>query len=495
MNSSTSNFQLYLLRMLAWALLLFGHNYGSAQSLKEVTASKDPSMIDAYIDQNGVDHCEGGSNLLIRLAGTGQIELMKYVLEKGANIDAICKDDRTPLMYTAILNQVEAAEFLLKNGADLGKEDAFGMSVIEVARFYRNFDIVDKVFAKYCGKYIAPDGPHIFYGDELSVYQLLEKTDGESAYQKSTIPSSDAFNGQEFHCFDRDGEKMFSFQLSSDVKEPSSSYKMPSKLVAVSDIEGEIEALVLLLKQSGVVDEELNWNYGAGHLVLTGDYFDRGSNVTECLWLIYKLEQEAEKAGGKVHFVLGNHELMNITGDLRYLSPKYLALNRILDVDYLSLYSNQAVLGRWLRSKNVMVRIGDLLFCHGGVSEEFASMRMPLKKINKTARQYLGKTKEEMANDLEAVYIFHEGAGPLWFRGNSGEKIPAETFNSILKLYKVETLIIGHTPVPSITSFYDGKLINIDVPHAKGPEHQQALLVEDGNFFVINGDGSKVALP
>ena len=71
-----------------------------------------------------------------------------------------------------------------------------------------------------------------------------------------------------------------------------------------------------------VIDTDLTWSFGDGHLVIVGDVFDRGPNVTECLWLIYRLEQEASAAGGAVHFLLGNHELMVMRGDLRYLNER-----------------------------------------------------------------------------------------------------------------------------------------------------------------------------
>ncbi len=98
---------------------------------------------------------------------------------------------------------------------------------------------------------------------------------------------------------------------------PVAVHAQPEKVFVVSDIEGNFEALTDLLRAAGVVDEKLRWAFGNGHFVFLGDLLDRGSQVTECLWLLYDLEAQAEAAGGVSHFVLGNHEVMNFVGDFR----------------------------------------------------------------------------------------------------------------------------------------------------------------------------------
>jgi hypothetical protein len=132
-------------------------------------------------------------------------------------------------------------------------------------------------------------------------------------------------------------------------------------LFVVADTHGEFEIAIALLRAHKIIDESLRWSFGKGHLVLLGDIFDRGAHQTEILWLLFKLEQEARAAGGAVHVVLGNHESMVLLGDDRYLNPKYTQVAKLIGAPhYAALWSEQAYLGRWIRSKHTLMKIGDL---------------------------------------------------------------------------------------------------------------------------------------
>ena len=85
--------------------------------------------------------------------------------------------------------------------------------------------------------------------------------------------------------------------------------------------------------------------------------------VTQTLWLIYHLENQAEKAGGKVHFILGNHDLMNMNNDFRYVRKKYFTNAELMNVPYIDLYKPKTELGEWLETKNIVEKIGDYVFC------------------------------------------------------------------------------------------------------------------------------------
>ena len=134
-----------------------------------------------------------------------------------------------------------------------------------------------------------------------------------------------------------------------------------------SDIEGNYEAFVSLLQGNGVIDSDKNWMYNDNHLVLIGDMLDRGDEVLQVLWLIYKLEAEAENHGGGVHYLLGNHEQMNLRSkhavqNTSYVHPDYMRYASALGIPYQDWFSSNAELGRWLRSKNTILAIDRILF-------------------------------------------------------------------------------------------------------------------------------------
>lgn len=93
-----------------------------------------------------------------------------------------------------------------------------------------------------------------------------------------------------------------------------------NRIVAVGDVHGAFEALVATLQAADVIDEGLTWSGADTHLVMTGDLLDRGPDSRRIMDLIMRLEQEAAAAGGQVHQLLGNHEVMNLIGDVRYVS-------------------------------------------------------------------------------------------------------------------------------------------------------------------------------
>ena len=114
-------------------------------------------------------------------------------------------------------------------------------------------------------------------------------------------------------------------------------------VVAFSDIHGQLDLMLEILRNNKVIDSNDNWAFGNGHMVITGDIFDRGEKVTEALWYLYGLERQAEALGGRLHLLLGNHEVMILNNDLRYLHPKYEEINAIIDKPFSTLFSDDTV--------------------------------------------------------------------------------------------------------------------------------------------------------
>lgn len=166
---------------------------------------------------------------------------------------------------------------------------------------------------------------------------------------------------------------------------------------AISDIHGEYNKYIRLLKSMHIIDDKLNWIFGKGHLVVLGDSFDRGDMVTELLWHLFGLEKQALKAGGMVHLLLGNHETMIFSQDIRYINEKYSRVSEISGIPYFNLYSQESVLGQWLRNQPVILSINDIMFVHAGVSIEMVRRKLDIEQINRILSKMLIKKEAETA--------------------------------------------------------------------------------------------------
>lgn len=177
------------------------------------------------------------------------------------------------------------------------------------------------------------------------------------------------------------------------------------RIVAVSDVHGAYDAMTTTLRKSAVLDDESRWIGGETHLVVTGDILDRGPDSRRVMDLLMRIENEAVDAGGRVHLLLGNHEVMNLVGDLRYVSkeeyaafaddelaedrerwfqvyraaaadnPDEDALRREYDEKFprgffglRRAFSTQGIYGPWLMTKPLLVVINGTAFVHAGMS-------------------------------------------------------------------------------------------------------------------------------
>lgn len=118
--------------------------------------------------------------------------------------------------------------------------------------------------------------------------------------------------------------EQFLVSLQSNREVPKSLYLRPEKPIAKSDIAGNYNAFTNFLIQHNIMDKNHNLTFNKRHLVLFGGAVDWSKDVKQVLWLIYKLEQQAQANNGKVHFILGNHEVLNSHRDYRYDRRKYI---------------------------------------------------------------------------------------------------------------------------------------------------------------------------
>lgn len=341
--------------------------------------------------------------------------------------------------------------------------------------------------------YSGNDGPYIINDTLFRVDSLNRLVIFPKFNKDSIIVRADNKDKNEFY-----------FSLKAKYKIPKTHYKLPKKMVVLSDIEGNYEAFSGFLYSNKVIDENHNWIFDDGHLVLVGDFMDRGKNVTQVLWLIYKLEEQAKKNNGTVHFILGNHEILNFEGDFRYNREKYIKAaqeisqlnNKKESLKYM--YSKNSELGKWLATKNIIEKIGNYIFVHAGLSPEILNYKLSLKDINSLAR--IDFQNNKFSNDNAVIFLFSE-KGPLWYRGlvlekDTYKKINSDELNSVLKFYKSEKIVIGHTSVKQVSTDFDGRVIRTDVRHGnkKFSKKTQGLLIEKGEEFIIDANYLKIPL-
>jgi len=336
------------------------------------------------------------------------------------------------------------------------------------------------------------DGPYVQYKNGQVLAKYIIQANGEKIVRTDSVTVSQKNSLSLKVGTDAPGE-FFQVQLKQQLQDEKSEYRKVDKLFVLSDIEGNFTAFKKLLQGNGVIDSNYNWSFGKGHLVLVGDFFDRGEMVTEVLWLIYSLEEKAKAAGGYVHYILGNHEIMNLSGDLRYVRPKYLNNATILNEKYESMFNENTELGRWLRTKNVVEKINNIVFTHGGISADMNRMELDIAEINKMARPFYADSTYKYPNSQ--TEIIYSDLGPFWYRGyyTGTEKITSSQIDSSLSLFNIRHIVTGHTIVAdTISVWYGGRILNTDVHHAEGKS--EALFIEDNKYYRVNADGKKVLL-
>lgn len=260
------------------------------------------------------------------------------------------------------------------------------------------------------------------------------------------------------------------------------------RIVAVGDVHGDFEQFVTVLRAAGVIDEKNHWSAGKAHLVQTGDILDRGPGSRKAMDLVMALEAEADKAGGHVHPLIGNHEAVVIGGDLRYMRANELATYGGKEA-LAKLMAPDGIYGRWIRSHNAIVKINDVVFLHGGLSERYAAMT--LADINAGVRKGLDAASDDnMAS---------EDAGPLWNRdlalgGDRAETVA--TLDKLLTRFGARHMVIGHTfDVSGVRVQSEGRLIRIDVGMSavfKGPA--ACLVIEKGVYSEVRAPDTKTRL-
>jgi len=335
---------------------------------------------------------------------------------------------------------------------------------------------------------VLEDGPHLFHRKDGSVTakwvhagKIVEKR--FAAGKPIELPEFEALLGK-------------SLKLAKHTP-PASTWPMPKKLFIISDVEGEYDAMFRFLKANRVVDKNGKWAFGKGHFVCVGDMVDRGQKVTETLWMLYRLSRESLAAGGRLHYVLGNHEVMIMAGDVRYMAPKYKRVAALFGIPPRGIVGADTEIGRWMRAQNSLTRVGDYLFVHAGVSPPLAPGKVDLAGLNVAIRSVLGTPPLEI-QDKTLQAIAWGTQGPLWYRGyfkewslSFGPTPTSDQMDAILKNLGAKTIVIGHTKVAQVTAIYDKRrVLAIDVPWTDAKK-VRGLLVQGDRIDVVDVNGKR----
>jgi hypothetical protein len=319
------------------------------------------------------------------------------------------------------------------------------------------------------------------------------------------------------------------------------------RVVAIGDVHGDFDAFVAILQRARLIDPSNRWSGGNAVLVQTGDFLDRGPKARAVMDLLMSLQKDAPRQGGRLIVLMGNHEAMNIYGDLRYVTEADYASfadsrpdSRRAKADALpprpvgfvercAAFGPDGRYGKWLRSLPAIARVNDSIFVHGGITPDISSESIEklndaianelksfdgykefiidkkiappcstLAELTMATRTALDKAKGKDAEILKAFLSYggwlsiHEN-GPLWFRGyaqwtdlEGGPKM-----ESLAQTYGVARFVVGHTPQAGgkIVSRFDGKVYLIDTGMLSSyfpGGHASALNIQDGQISFIH---------
>ncbi|KAK3277386.1 hypothetical protein CYMTET_14602 [Cymbomonas tetramitiformis] len=332
----------------------------------------------------------------------------------------------------------------------------------------------------------------------------------------------------------------------------------PGRVVAVGDLHGDIQQALRALKLAEVINQDatraegnIHWVGGNCHLVQTGDLLDRGNDEIALLGLFQKLGHEAEEAGGAIHVLTGNHEILNVSGDFRYVTPgafqesdlfaeklaedfgsacttlgitekhqmKDMRMRRLKerpeDVDeygtYLKrigLYAPGGLVATQLANHPVVLVVNNTLFVHGGLQPNH--VRYGLRRLNGAVGSWMrGEELDERTSF--GVYL---GTGSrdsaVWDRTYSMEDMnllertkAARLIQQVLEaaaqeceIPQIKRMVVGHTvQCQGVNSVLEDTVWRIDVGTSRGVlgVEPQVLEIADDQVRVLRYSMSEAA--
>jgi hypothetical protein len=257
----------------------------------------------------------------------------------------------------------------------------------------------------------------------------------------------------------------------------------PDRVVGIGDLHGDLSAALSALKLAGAIDAENDWIGGKLVVVQTGDQLDRGDDEPEIVSLFDALAEKAKAKGGTVISLNGNHEVMNVQGDFRYVTGEGFtdfssyggggdpARGRALA------FQPGGPLALRLAERPITAIVGDTLFVHGGVLP--VHTRYGLLRANEQTRAW-------MRGELKQIPTILDGdQAPIWTRAYGDVAVPrvaCDALGSVLGSLKVKRMVVGHTVMKDgISSSCDERVWRIDVGLSKHYGGRPAVLEIHGD--------------
>ncbi len=213
------------------------------------------------------------------------------------------------------------------------------------------------------------------------------------------------------------------------------------RIVAVGDLHGDLDNALAVFRLAGLVNADGQWIGGDATLMQTGDMIDRGADSKGVMDLLRRLGKEAQAAGGRVICLLGNHEIMNLQGDWRYVSRGDLEAFGGVEPRKKA-FSRTGEYGGWLAGLDVVGQSGDAVFVHGGLGYRFAAMG--LGELNNKMRRSLLGGRDVPPAGISGVL---GPGGPVWDRSyvKEAEEDACPRLRKVLRRLGASRMVVGHT--------------------------------------------------
>ena len=229
----------------------------------------------------------------------------------------------------------------------------------------------------------------------------------------------------------------------------------PRRVVAIGDLHGDLRAFGAIARACGLLDERGSWRGGSAHLVLMGDLVG-GEHSRLLLNALMRLEHEARRAGGRVHALLGNHDLLPVAGRFGKLTPGERRDYQKSD------FQGDGPYAEWVLQRPAILKIGRILYVHAGL-DTWALDTDPAE-VNANVRAWIAHFQGRGPKPpRDTRWAFDDDDGPMWTRafreGRRPKDAPSKkTMRAILERLEVDRIVLGHSPTD------DGDIV-LDHPH------------------------------